>query len=245
MRKEIKVWNKLSVAWPQLCVAKPRRWESEKSLPLDGFSSFHYISIPNFYEEHATFSTGRKTLQLSNAVKQPAAESFVGQRKISLIFWRRPHSGQLPFQPQQPDQVHVAVVVVDVDSRATGRKRDTGGNLECDHRNSSKLQYARLTHATTSTRYVFSGRVTEAARQHFPSGRWRKIHKRLSVSSELTRDGMTSLPDQGLNLGPWQSLTTGPPGNSERYFKINGTLLQICYRSCRVSLVLPETQETA
>lgn len=32
-----------------------------------------------------------------------------------------PHFGELPFQPEQPDEVHVAVVVVDIDGQLKGK----------------------------------------------------------------------------------------------------------------------------
>ena len=55
--------------------------------------------------------------------KQPDCRGVTfGQRKdLTHLLAGHPHFGKLPFQPEQPDQVHVAVVVIDIDGQLKGK----------------------------------------------------------------------------------------------------------------------------
>lgn len=49
--------------------------------------------------------------------------TFCQREDLTHLLAGHPHFGELPFQPQQPDQVHVAVVVIDVDGQLKGKER--------------------------------------------------------------------------------------------------------------------------
>ena len=63
--------------------------------------------------------------------KQPDRWSITfSQRKdLTHLLASHPHFGELAFQPEQPDQVHVAVVVIDVDRELKGERHKVKFNM--------------------------------------------------------------------------------------------------------------------
>lgn len=47
--------------------------------------------------------------------------TFCQGEDLTHLLAGHPHFGKLPFQPEQPDEVHVAVVVVDIDRQLKGK----------------------------------------------------------------------------------------------------------------------------
>lgn len=59
--------------------------------------------------------------QLSNAMAPPSTITFSQGEELTHLLAGHPHFVELPFQPQQPDQLHVAVVVIAVDRQLRGK----------------------------------------------------------------------------------------------------------------------------
>lgn len=53
-----------------------------------------------------------------------AVFTFSQRKDLTHLQAGRPHFGELPFQAEQPDQVHVAVVVIDADRQLKGKETE-------------------------------------------------------------------------------------------------------------------------